>query len=107
MRSRHGTMLYWGSDRRGRKISPPTTYPSAICAGVEMIGRRASPREDLFAPDKTAAVEGTNSGCHAAIPPPGSVRSSALLPSVQPRRADVTALLSQQGRGKPMRIAIA
>jgi hypothetical protein len=80
---------------------------AAICAGVEMIGRRASPREDLFAPDKTAAVEGTNSGCHAAIPPPGSVRSSALLPSVQPRRADVTALLSQQGRGKPMRIAIA
>jgi hypothetical protein len=80
---------------------------AAICTGVEMIGLRASPREDLFAPDKTAAVEGTNSGCHAAIPPPGRVRSSAPLPSVHPCRADVTALLSRRGRGKPVRIAIA
>jgi hypothetical protein len=72
-----------------------------------MIGRRASPREDLFAPDKTAAVEGTNSGCNAAIPPSGRVRSSAPLPSVHPRRADVTELLSRRGRGKPVRTAIA
>jgi hypothetical protein len=83
------------------------TIRAVICAGVKMIGRRASPREDLFAPDKTAVVEGTNSGCHAAIPPPGRVRSSAPLPSVHPRRADVTALLSRQGRGKPVRTAIA
>jgi hypothetical protein len=80
---------------------------AAICAGVEIIGRRASPREDPFAPDKTAAVEGTNSGCHAAIPPPGRVRSSAPLPSVHPRLADVTALLSRRGRGKLVRTAIA
>ena len=74
---------------------------AAICAGVEIIGRRASPREDPFAPDKTAAVEGTNSGCHAAIPPPGRVRSSAQLTFVLPRRIDSVVLLSQLGRGKP------
>jgi hypothetical protein len=59
---------------------------AAISAGVGMIGRRASPREDSFALGKTAAVEGNNSGCHAAIPPPGHVRSPAPLSSIRPRR---------------------
>jgi hypothetical protein len=36
-----------------------------------MIWRRASPREDPFAPGKIAAVESTNSGCHAATHPSG------------------------------------
>jgi hypothetical protein len=79
-------------------IRPPARQPhrqrpirAAICAGVGMIGRRASPCEDLFAPGKTAVVEGTNSGCHAAIPPPGRVRSSAPVTSVVPRPKLVTA----------------
>jgi hypothetical protein len=74
---------------------------AVICAGVEMIGRRASPSEDPFAPGKTAAVEGTNSSCHATIPPPDRVRSSAPLTFVPPRRIDSAVLLSQLGRGKP------
>ena len=58
---------------------------ATIGAGVEMFGRRASSPEDLFPPDRTAAVEGTNSGCHAVIPPSGRVRSPAPLSSVRPR----------------------
>jgi hypothetical protein len=58
---------------------------ATIGAGVEMFGRRASSPEDLFPPDRTAAVEGTNSGCHAVIPPSGRVRSPAPLFSVRPR----------------------
>ena len=65
-----------------------------------MIGRRASPREDLFAPDKTAAVEGTNSGCHAAIPPSGHVRSPAPLSSVRPRHHGFDGLPAMVERGK-------
>jgi hypothetical protein len=79
---------------------------ATIGAGVEMFGQRASFPEDLFPPDRTAAVEGTNSDCHAAISPPGRVRSPAPLSSVHPRRTDVTALLSRQGRGKPVGMAI-
>jgi hypothetical protein len=97
----------YGSDRHGRKSHRRRPIRAAICAGVEMIGRRASPREDLFTPDKTAAMEGTNPGCHAAVPPPGRVRSSAPLPSIHPRRVDVTALLSRRGCGKPVCMAIA
>jgi hypothetical protein len=72
-----------------------------------MIGRRASLREDLFAPDKIAAVESNNSGCHAATSRSGHVQSSAPLPSVHPRRTNVTALLLRRGRGKPVRMDIA
>jgi hypothetical protein len=102
----HGTVPT-GSDRQRGCLHRRRPVRAAICAGVVMIGRRASLGEDLFAPGKIVMVEGTNSGCHAAISPPGRVRSSAPLPSVHPRRTDVTVLLSRQGRGKPVRIAIA
>jgi hypothetical protein len=91
-----------GSDRQRGYPHRRRPVRAAICAGVVMIGRRASLGADLFAPGKIVMVEGTNSGCHAAIPPPGRVRSSAPLPSVHPRRTDVTALLSRQGRGRPV-----
>jgi len=65
-----------------------------------MIGRRASPREDLFAPDKTAAVEGTDSGCHAAISPSGHVRSPAPPSSVRPRHHGFDCFTAVVERGK-------
>jgi hypothetical protein len=80
---------------------------AAICTGVGMVDRRASPREDLIDLGKIAAVESNNSGCHVATPHSGHIRSSAPLPSVHPRRTDVTALLSRRGRGKPVRMDIA
>jgi hypothetical protein len=92
---------------RLKEIRPPAQNAhrrrpirAAICAGVEMIGRRASPREDLFAPDKTAAVEGTNSGCHAAISPSGHVRSPAPPSSVRPRHHGFDCLTAVVERGK-------
>jgi hypothetical protein len=73
---------------------------AAICAGVGMIGRRASPCEDLFALGKTAVVESTNSGCHAATPPSGHVRSPAPLSSVRPRHHGFDCLTAAVERGK-------
>jgi hypothetical protein len=50
------------------KLQPRRRRPirTLICAGVGMVDRRASPREDLFDLGKIAAVESNNSGCHAA-----------------------------------------
>jgi hypothetical protein len=92
---RHDTVSH--VDQTASATVPRRRRPirAAICAGIRMIGRRASPCEDLFAPGKTAAVEGPNSGCHAAIPPPGRVRSSAPFTFVLPRRIDSAVLLSQ------------
>ena len=81
----HGTVTQLGIRSPRQKFHRRRPIRAAICVGVEVIGRQASPREDLFAPDKTAAVEGTNSGCHAAISPSGHVRSPAPPFSVWPR----------------------
>jgi hypothetical protein len=107
MKMRHGTVARCGSDRQ--RGCPHRRRPNraVIHAGVGMIGQRASPCEDLFAPGKVAAVESNNSGCHATTSHSGHIRSSVPLPSVHPRRTDVTALLSRRGRGKPVRMAIA
>ena len=73
---------------------------ATIGAGVEMFGRQASSPEDLFPPDRTAAVEGTNPGCHAVIPPSGRVRSPAPLSSVRPRHHGFDGLPTMVERGK-------
>jgi hypothetical protein len=65
-----------------------------------VIGRQASPREDLFAPDNAAAVEGTSSGCHVAIPPSGHVQSSAPPSSVRPRHHGFDCPTAVVERGK-------
>jgi hypothetical protein len=59
-----------------------------ICAGVGMGEWRASPREALLDLGKIAAVECNDFGRHAATNRSGHIRSSALLPSVHPRRTD-------------------
>jgi hypothetical protein len=91
------------------KLQPRRRRPirAVICTGVGMIDRRASLCEYLFDLGKIVTVESNNSGCHAVTPHSGHIRSSAPLPSVHPRRTDVTALLSRRGRGKPVRMDIA
>jgi hypothetical protein len=86
------------------KLQPRRRRPirAAICTGVGMVDRRASPREDLFDLGKIAVVESNNSGCHASTPHSGHIRSSAPLPSIHPRCTDVAVLLSWRGRGKPV-----
>jgi hypothetical protein len=98
-----------GTVHRVDKLQPRRRRPirTTICAGVGMVARQASPREDLFDLGKIAAVESNNPGCHAATPHSGHVQSSAPLPSVHPRRTDVTVLLLRRGRGKPVRMDVA